>query len=192
MSGCDGQRFGYPLDMIRSGRMALACFAAAGSLTACTSTSTNGGAPRIPAESTSPSAGPEVSSGEANARVFRCEDPDPSMLTMVKTAIAPHPGPVRGATIVRAAKTATGTWYVVGIDRAYAMDDGTATGGTSRSLALTNAPAGSNFIPLGDGDANKPVATSWERVSWTGGRLAAGQRALHKAVGCLDAVADKR
>lgn len=110
---------------------------------------------------------------------------------MATTAIAPHPGPVRAATLVRAARTSTGTWYVVGIDRAYAADDGTLTGGASRSLALTNAPAGVNFIPLGDGVTGKPVATTWERVSWTGSRLAAGQRALRAALDCLDATRDK-
>jgi hypothetical protein len=98
---------------------------------------------------------------------------------------------VRAATLVRAARTRTGTWYVIGIDRAYVTDDGTPTGGSSRSLALTNAPAGVNYIPLGEGETGRPFAASWDRVSWTGSRLAAGQRALRTAVGCLDATADK-
>ena len=92
---------------------------------------------------------------------------------------------------MRAAKSGTGTWYVVGIDRAYAMDDGTVTGGASRSVALTNAPDGVRFIPLGDGVTHKPFATSWDRVSWTGSRLAAGQRALLKAIACLAEAAGK-
>ena len=92
---------------------------------------------------------------------------------------------------MRAAKTSTGTWFVIGIDRAYIMDDGTPTGGASRSLALTNAPVGVNFIPLGEGERHEPLAASWDRVSWTGSRLAAGQRALRKAVDCLDAAGDR-
>jgi hypothetical protein len=38
---------------------------------------------------------------------------------------------------------------------------------------------------LGEGAAHKPFATSWDRVSRTGSRLAAGQRALRKAIACL-------
>jgi hypothetical protein len=110
---------------------------------------------------------------------------------MAATAIAPHPGPVRAATLVRAARTSTGTWYVIGIDRAHVLDDGTPSGGASRALALTNAPVGRNFIPLVDGVTRKPVVASWDRVSWTGSRLAAGQRALQVAVGCLDAARSK-
>lgn len=109
------------------------------------------------------------------------------------TAIAPHPGPLRASTLVRAAKTSTGTWYVVGVDRAHVLDNGTLSGRVSRSLALTNAPVGVNFIPLAEGVVHRPLHTSWDRVSWTGRRLAAGQRALRKAVRCLDvAAAGKR
>lgn len=179
---------GYPPAMSHSGRLqALASLLAVGSLAACTPTPTDGGAPEQPSESARPSAAPDPSGDATNPPVLECQDPDASFVAMAETAIAPHPGPVRAATLVRAAKTRTGTWYVVGIDRAYATDDGTLTGGASRSLALTNAPAGVNFIPLGDGVTDKPFATSWDRVSWTGSRLAAGQRALRKVVECLDA-----
>lgn len=80
---------------------------------------------------------------------------------------------------------------MVGIDRAYVTDDGTPTGRTSRSIALTNAPAGANFIPLGEGDTQKPLDASWDQVSWSGRRLDAGKRALAKAVSCLDATSAK-
>lgn len=162
-----------------------------GSLAACTGTPTGGGAPERHPEPPSPSASTDPSSDATDLPVLECQDPDAALVEMAATAIAPHPGPIRAATVVRAAKTRTGTWYVVGIDRAYAMDDGTLSGDASRSLALTNAPAGVNFIPLGDGMTDKPFATSWDRVSWTGNRLAAGQRALRKAVGCLDATGDE-
>jgi hypothetical protein len=178
--------------MSLSGRLgALASVAVIGSLAACTSTSTSDGAPNEPDESASPSAATAPSGEAADRPVLRCQDADTSIVEMAKAALAPHPGPVRAATVVRAAKTQTGTWFVVGIDRAYATDDGTLTGGASRSLALTNAPAGVNFIPLGDGVTGKPITTSWDRVKWTGSRLAAGKRALGMAVGCLDATAGK-
>ena len=177
--------------MVHSGRLqALASLLTVGSLAACTSTPTSGGAPEQPSESASPSAATDPSGDATDPPVLKCQDPDATLVEMAATAIAAHPGPIRAATLVRAAKTRTGTWYVVGIDRAYAMDDGTLSGRASRSLALTNAPAGVNFIPLGNGVTDKPFATSWDRVSWTGSRLAAGQRALRKAVGCLDAEGD--
>jgi hypothetical protein len=178
--------------MSHSGRLqVLASLLAVGGLAACTSASVEGGAPQQPAESTSPSAASDPSGDTTEPPVLQCQDPGASLLATAKAAIAPHPGPVRAATLVRAVKTGTGTWYVIGIDRAYVRDDGTPTGSASRSVALTNAPAGVNFIPLGEGVTHKPFATSWDRVWWTGSRLAAGERALRRAVGCLDAAADK-
>lgn len=178
--------------MSHSGRLqALATLLAVGSLVACTSPSTNGGAPQQPGESTSPSAATDPSGDATDSPVIRCEHPAASLVAMAKTAIAPHPGPVRAATLVRAAKTRTGTWYVVGIDRAYVMDDGTPTGQTSRSIALTNAPAGSRFIPLGEGETHEPFEASWDRVSWGDSRLSAGKQAVRNAVGCLNATGDK-
>jgi hypothetical protein len=176
--------------MGHSGRLqVVASLLAVGSLTACTFASTTGAAPQQPARSTSPSAVTAPSSVEVKPPVLRCQDPSASVDEMAMTAIAPHPGPLRASTLVRAAKTSTGTWYVIGVDRAYVLDNGTLTGRASRSLALTNAPVGVNFIPLGDGVAHRPFDTSWDRVSWTGPRLAAGQRALRKAVRCLDVAA---
>lgn len=168
----------------------LASLLATGSVTACTSAPTDGGAPQQPVGSASPSA-TSPSGDDTQPPVLRCQDPDASLVATAKAAIAPHPGPVRAATLVRAARTTTGTWYVIGIDRAYVRDDGTPTGQSSRSLALTNAPAGASYIPLGEGETGRPFTASWDRVSWTGSTLAAGQRALRTAVGCLDATADK-
>jgi hypothetical protein len=48
-----------------------------------------------------------------------------------------------------------------------------------------------HIIPLGEGEAHKPLATSWQQVSWTGKRLSAGRRAVRKAIHCLEAAADK-
>jgi hypothetical protein len=184
---------GYPSAMGHSGRLqVLASLLAVGSLAACTSSSTDGAAPQQPARSSSPSAVSGPSNVGTKPPVLRCQDPSASVEEMAMTAIAPHPGPLRASTLVRAATTSTGTWYVIGVDRAYVLDTGTLTGRASRSLALTNAPVGVSFIPLGDGLAHRPFETSWDRVSWTGRRLAAGQRALRRAVRCLDvAAADK-
>lgn len=99
-------------------------------------------------------------------------------------SIAAHPGAITATTYVFAATTATGDWYVLGPDRAYVHDDGTLAlgpnGDHSRSLALTN-PAGAAdgtvaMIPLSV-DVSTRTPISWERVSWTGDTLAAGQRA---------------
>jgi hypothetical protein len=179
--------------MGHSGRLqVLAPLLAVGLLASCTSASTDSPAHQEPAESRVPAAaGTDRSGDDADPPVLRCQDPSASLEEMAATAIAPHRGPVRAATFVRAARTSTGTWYVIGIDRAHVRDDGTATGGSSRSLALTNAPVGSNFIPLADGMTDEPVLASWDRVSWTGSRLAAGRRALRTAVSCLDATPDR-
>ena len=169
---------------------AIAPLLAVGTLAACSSTPTGGGA----AEKSSEPARPSAATDPSHARrppVLTCQEPDTSVIAKAATAIAPHAGPVRAAILVRAARTDTGTWYVVGIDRDYVFDDGTPTGQTSRSLALTNAPAGVNFIPLGEGETDRPFETSWDRVSWTGNRLATGQRALREALGCLDATRGK-
>lgn len=188
-----GQRFADvdTRPMGQSGRLRVLAFLAVVSLTACTSTSTGDGVP--PPLDTS--ANPPVTTGPSGVDTkpasLRCQDLGASLEAGAAMAVASHPGPVRAATRVRAAKTSTGTWFVVGIDRAYVKDDGTLAGGVSRSLALSNAPGGANYIPLGEGTTAKPVATSWKRVSWTGDRLDAGKRALRKAVDCLDAATDR-
>jgi hypothetical protein len=193
MTGRKSLAPGYSPDMRHSGRpQAVASLLALALLGSCTSRSTDVDTPQQPAESRRTAYAAAGQSGDKTVPpVLRCQDPPASLEVMAKTAIAPHPGPVRAATLVRAARTRTGTWYVIGIDRAYVMDNGTPTGGASRALALTNAPVGVNFIPLADGVTHKPLAVSWDRVSWTSSRLAAGQRALRKAVGCLDAMGDK-
>ena len=130
--------------MSHSGRLqAVASLLAVGLLVSCTSKSTDVDTPQQPAESPKvASAAAEQSGDETVPPVLRCQDPSALLEAMAKTAIAPHPGPVRAATLVRAAKTRTGTWYVIGIDRAYVMDNGTPTGAASRALALTNASVG--------------------------------------------------
>ncbi len=60
----------------------------------------------------------------------------------------------------------------------------------SRSLALTNAARTTDgtvaMIPLSV-DVSDRTPVSWDRVSWTGDTLAAGQRAAQRAIACLDA-----
>lgn len=175
-----------------SGRLqVMACVAVMGALAGCTSAPTDDGVPGGPDESGATSAAAAEPTGEATAPPApTCREPGAAIVERAKVAIAPHPGPVEAATLVRAATTQTGTWFVIGIDRAYAADDGTLSGGASRSLALTNAPSGVNFIPVAFGETDKPLATLWDQVSWTGSRLAAGERALRAAIDCLDAASE--
>lgn len=172
--------------------LALACIVAA-TLTACSSaeepSARETAGTEVPAAATSDSTGtPAV----PDSGPLQCQDPTEALRKAAATAVARHPGPVIGATLVEAATTDTGTWFVVGLDRAYTRDNGSLSGGASRSFALTDAPSGATFIPLGEGTARKPVTTSWERVSWQGDDLTAGQQALQWAVGCLDEQAAQR
>jgi hypothetical protein len=101
--------------------------------------------------------------------------------------LAAHPGPITAATLVPAAKTDTGQWFVLGIDRAYATDDGALGGGSSRGLALTNAdPVHAVVIPLTHGPRRANQSVRWARVNWTGDVLALGKRAASQAFDCLD------
>jgi hypothetical protein len=63
-------------------------------------------------------------------------------------------------------------------------------GDHSRSLALTNQARKTDgtvaMIPLSV-DVSDRTPVSWDRVSWTGDTLAAGQRAAQRAIACLDA-----
>ena len=109
-------------------------------------------------------------------------------------SIAAHPGVITATTYVFAATTATGDWYVLGLDRTYVHDDGTPAlgpnGDRSRSLALTNPARATDgavaMIPLSV-DVSTRTPISWDRVSWTGDTLAAGERAAQRAIACLDA-----
>jgi hypothetical protein len=113
------------------------------------------------------------------------------VLARAREAIAPHPGPVRASAMVRAARTDTGQWYVVALDREYVLDDGSATGDGSRTLGLTNAinhpGASSQMILIGEGGMRGNPSMTWHNVAWRGDRLAAGERAAERAVECLDA-----
>lgn len=166
-----------------SGRLGVTtCLLAFTALTACTPESGDDVAPR-PSDSPPP---PTRGTDEATPlEDLRCQQPAASVVETAKLALAAHPGPVRSATVVRAARTSTGTWFVVGIDRAYIHDDGTLAGGASRSLGLTNAPAGDTIIPLGEGTAQQRLRLSWDNVSWTGETLRAGRRAARTVIDCL-------
>jgi hypothetical protein len=159
-----------------------------GLLTACSSPGSDDEASRQPTSPRSPSAD---RSGRASLPPpGPCTTPSRAVLAQAAAALAAHPGPVRASTLVRAATTDTGTWYVIGLDRAYVLDSGEPAGGASRSLGLTNAAGGepgSSMIPIGGGEARGDVRISWRRVSWTGETLEAGRRATRRAVGCLDA-----
>jgi hypothetical protein len=113
------------------------------------------------------------------------------LLDWAGVSIASHPGPIKAASLVYAASTGTGDWYVLAVDRAYVLDDGTLTGDHSRDLALTNALDESGgarqMIPLSEGGMGKGWKVTWRDVNWTGDTLAAGERAAEKAIECLDA-----
>jgi hypothetical protein len=122
-----------------------------------------------------------------------CGTPARPILDWAAEAVATHPGPIVASTMVRAATTDTGTWYVVGIHRAHVLDDGTLTGSGSRSFALTNAtgpraamPDGTKMIPIGASLWGQDVRFGWGRVSWRGETLDRGRRAAETAVACLD------
>ncbi|GAA1392283.1 hypothetical protein [Luteococcus peritonei] len=78
-----------------------------------------------------------------------CTRPSEALLERAGVTIASHPGTWQGGALVEAATTNTGTWYVLAVDRGHQLDNGTATEGGSRSLALTNGPTGGGrLIPL--------------------------------------------
>ena len=126
---------------------------------------------------------------QAAAAAPRCERPSQRLLDWAGVSIASHPGPVTASALVFAASTPTGAWYVLAVDRGYVHDDGTAAGGRSRSVALTNAAgAGTDdphLIPIA-ADLDGGVPADWSKVDWTGERLAAGKHAAEVAIECLD------
>ena len=129
-----------------------------------------------------------------SATALACGPAPKALVERAATSIAAHPGTITGTSYVFAATTATGDWYVLGLDRTYVHDDGSPglgpEGDHSRSLALTN-PTRTNdgsvaMIPLSVAVSEK-LPVSWDRVSWTGETLAAGKRAAARAMACLDA-----
>ncbi|HET7800791.1 MAG TPA: hypothetical protein VFL38_10240 [Humibacillus xanthopallidus] len=175
-------------------RYALGLAAAVMALAGCTSspgssdssgaaTSTTAAAP-----ATSPASGP-TNDPAVTARVLACGTAPKALVDQASQSIAAHPGAITATAYVFAATTDTGDWYVLGLDRDYVHDDGSPAGGASRSLALTNLSRrgthGVAMIPLTVGLSER-TPISWDRVSWTGDTLAAGQRAAKRAVECLD------
>ena len=118
-----------------------------------------------------------------------CGTPSKALLDWAAMALAPHEGPITASAVVFAATTASGDWYVIGIDRAYVHDNGTLAGGRSRDLGLTNAvkrrTADSKVIPLG-GERKGVMSVSWDSVSWNDDKLSAGEAAVDQAITCLD------
>lgn len=95
--------------------------------------------------------------------------------------------------MVFAADTATGKWFVLGLDRAYVRDDGNLAGGGSRNLALVlvdGEPESATVISVAtdshDGKEPTSLTEDWSNVSWTGDVLDQGRAAVVKAVECLD------
>ena len=128
------------------------------------------------------------------ATALACGTAPKPLVDRAGTSVAAHPGAITATTYVFAATTDTGDWFVLGIDRKYVHDDGSAAmgpnGDRSRSLALTNQARTTDgtvaMIPLSV-DVSDRTPVSWDRVSWTGDTLAAGQRAAQRAIACLDA-----
>lgn len=122
--------------------------------------------------------------------VLACSAPSQALLDWAGASSLGHPGPIRASSLVYAASTNTGDWYVLAIDREHVLDDGTLTGEVSRRLALTNAvkppPEEAKLIPISEGGSGKPWRVTWYNVSWTGDTLAAGDRAAQRAIQCLD------
>lgn len=119
-----------------------------------------------------------------------CTAPTRDLLDWAGVSIASYPGPITASSLVYAASTDTGDWYVLALDRDHVRDDGARTGDSSRSVALTNAvgtaPGSGKLIPLSEGGIGKDRMISWRNVSWAGDTLAAGQRAARLAIQCLD------
>lgn len=143
--------------------------------------------PKPSPPATSPSA-PDRS--PAPAAPLACEKPSKALLGRAADALAAYPGPIRAVTLVHAATTATGDWYVVALDREDAYDDGRPTGTGLRVLGLTDDLHGEGYphhiISLGQGRMGHRPTIVWGRVSWRGSTLAAGRRAAERAVECLD------
>ena len=177
---------------------ALAAFATASVLlTGCSGGSGESVGPATDPSSPSTSPGGTQSGSTPSAEadiVLTCGTPSDALVDRAKSAMARHPGPVTATTMVFAAETATGKWFVVGLDRAYVHDDGSLAGGGSRDLGLVLAdgePESATVIGVATDshDGNEPTSISedWSNVSWTGEVLDQGKAAVAKAVECLDA-----
>ncbi len=136
-----------------------------------------------------PPAAAQAPTGSA-PETLACETPSQDLIDWAGVSIASHPGPIRASTLVYAASTDTGDWYVMGVDREHVYDDGTLTGDVPRYLGLTNGlappPEERKMIPISAGGLGKPWMVRWDYVSWTGDTLAAGERAAQLAIQCLD------
>lgn len=173
--------------------------AAAAWLTACSggAEETAGSTTGSPKEthSASPTGKQSGTSSGATTDVARsCGMPSEALVDRAKVAIATHPGPVTATTLVFAAETPTGKWFVLGLDRAYVHDDGSLAGGASRNLALVRVdgqPGSATMIPVAtdhhDGKAPPTPVEDWSSVTWRGDLLDQGKAAVAKAVECLDA-----
>lgn len=149
-------------------------------------------APKPRPEPTATSA--PATEGPKAAQPLSCEKTWPLLLKRAGNAIVGETGPFVGSTLVHAARTKTGDWYVLAVDRASVYDNGQQSGSGSRALGLTNATRaqvdGSTMIPIGGGQLRGRVRMNWSRVSWTGDTLAAGKAAARRAIECLDAESD--
>lgn len=128
------------------------------------------------------------------AQPLSCEKTWPVLLKRAGNAIVGETGPFVGSTLVHAARTKTGDWYVLAVDRASVYDNGQQSGSGSRALGLTNATRGhvdgSTMIPIGGGQLRGRVRMDWSRVSWTSDTLAARKAAARRAIQCLEAESD--
>lgn len=174
-----------------TGRM-LALVAAVGGLAACSSTApglAQSGSPSQSAAVHAPSAPVAAVVPTTAAATPTCGTPPPALVDRASMSIAAHPGAITATTYVFAATTDTGDWYVLGLDREYVHDDGSPVGERSRSLALTNSARTTDgsvaMIPLSVAVSER-LPISWDAVSWTGDTLAAGKRAVDRAISCLD------
>jgi len=150
-----------------------------------------GSAPSAQHPAQLPSQAPsQVPSQPAATTPLTCGKPSAGLLAWTVNALASYPGRFRAATVVRAATTETGDWYVVAADREGAYDNGEPTGSGERVLGLTNSLRGpgdgKHLIPLGVGRVGGKPTVTWHDVRWDGTTLAAGRRAVAKAVTCLD------
>jgi hypothetical protein len=143
-------------------------------------------------ETTNTAGGP-TATPDPPATALACGTAPKVLVDRAGMSIAAHPGAVTATAYVFAATTDTGDWYVLGVDRKYVHDDGSPAmgpnGDHSRSLALTNQARKTDgtvaMIPLSV-DVSDRTPVSWDRVTWTGDTLAAGQRAAQRAIACLD------
>ncbi len=70
--------------------------------------------------------------GNASPTDAACTTPSQEVLDWASLSISTHPGSIEAAALAHAASTSTGEWYVIGIDRQYAYDNGSTTGSAPR------------------------------------------------------------